>query len=68
MSTIEDLRKLAQDFIAPELRAIEARLSALEKTVAENHQQVMFGIQQITNYTSVIERLSRLEAKSETKQ
>jgi tetrahydromethanopterin S-methyltransferase subunit G len=31
MSVVEDSRKILQDFIAPELRAIAARLEALEK-------------------------------------
>jgi|HubBroStandDraft_6_1064221.scaffolds.fasta_scaffold2012032_1 hypothetical protein len=31
MSVIEDGRKIMQDFIAPELRAISARLDSLEK-------------------------------------
>jgi len=75
VSTIEDLRQLAQDFIAPEIRGIESRLAALEKKVDENdaraerrHTEVLNAIHQVTNYTSVLERLSRLEAKTETKQ
>jgi hypothetical protein len=35
MSVIEDSRKVLQDFIAPELRAIEVRLVALEKRFDE---------------------------------
>ncbi len=31
MSVIEDSRKVMQDFLAPELRGISARLDALEK-------------------------------------
>ena len=31
MSVIEDTRKVMQDFLAPELRGISARLDALEK-------------------------------------
>jgi hypothetical protein len=31
MSVIEDTRKVMQDFLAPELRAISVRLDALEK-------------------------------------
>jgi len=75
MSVVEDVRQLIQDLVAPDLKAIEARLSALEKKVDENesraerrHGEVLNAIHQVTNYTSVLERLSRLEAKSETKQ
>jgi len=70
MSMIEDVRNVLQDFLAPELRAISARLDALEKKVdanearAENrHSEVIAGLRQITDYTTVLERLSRLEAK-----
>lgn len=34
MSIVEDVRQVFQDFLAPELRAISARLDALEKTVS----------------------------------
>ena len=34
MGMIEEGRQLFQDFVAPEIRAIEARLDALEKQVA----------------------------------
>lgn len=35
VSVIEDSRKVLQDFIAPELRAIDARLTSLEKRFEE---------------------------------
>jgi len=31
MSVIEDMRKVLQDFLAPELRAVHARLDAIEE-------------------------------------
>ena len=31
MSVVEDIRKVAQDFLAPELRAIAVRIEELEK-------------------------------------
>jgi tetrahydromethanopterin S-methyltransferase subunit G len=34
MGFIEDGRQLFQDFVAPEIRAIEARLDAVEKQIA----------------------------------
>ena len=36
MSVVEDTRQVLQDFLAPELRAISARLDALEKIVDAN--------------------------------
>ena len=35
MGTIEDLRKVLQDFLAPELRGISERLESLEKRMEE---------------------------------
>ena len=39
MSVVEDSRKLMQDFLAPELRAIAARLDALEKRFDESEKR-----------------------------
>jgi tetrahydromethanopterin S-methyltransferase subunit G len=36
MSVIEESRKVMQDFLAPELRAISARLDALEKRLEDS--------------------------------
>jgi capsule polysaccharide export protein KpsE/RkpR len=33
MGNIEDLRKVIQDFVAPDLRALSARIDGLEKTI-----------------------------------
>ena len=40
MSVIEDSRKVLQDFIAPELRAVDARLAAVEKRLENFERQV----------------------------
>jgi len=80
MGVIEETRQVLQDFIAPEFRAIDARLSALEKRIDgvdkridgldnkidRNHAEVMAAIHRIENYTAVLERLARLEAKMQT--
>jgi hypothetical protein len=70
MSVIEDVRNVLQDFLAPELRAISVRLDVLEKKVDANearaearHGEVMAGLRQITDYTTVLDRLSKLEAR-----
>ncbi len=39
MGYIEDTRKLMQDFLAPELRAISVRLDALEEIVVANERR-----------------------------
>jgi hypothetical protein len=70
MSVIEDSRKVLQDFIAPELRAISVRLDALEKTVGDNerraekrHDDVMGSIRQVLDLNSIQQRLAKLESK-----
>lgn len=70
MRVIEDVRNVLQDFLAPELRAIGTRLDALEKNVDANearaekrHGEVMSGLRQITDYTTVLDRLSKFEAR-----
>lgn len=35
MGVVEDVRKLLQDLVTPELRALSARMDALEKSVAD---------------------------------
>jgi tetrahydromethanopterin S-methyltransferase subunit G len=70
MGAIDDGRKVLQDFLAPELREIKARLDALEKQIegvdrrAEvRHQEVMLAIGRVIDYTEVRERLARLESR-----
>jgi tetrahydromethanopterin S-methyltransferase subunit G len=70
MGVVEDVRQVVQDFVSPDIRAIEARLSALEKKVDENerraenrHAETMQAIRDVANYTNVMERLARLEAE-----
>lgn len=98
MSVIEDTRKLVQDFLAPELRTISARLDALDakvdasqRTLNEkidithrsldtkidtihgsldakidsNHREVMLGIANLANYQAVLDRLAKVEARTE---
>ena len=70
MSVIEDTRQALQDFVAPELRAIDARLTSLEKLVADNerraekrHDDVLAAIRQVIDWSSVQQRLAKLEAR-----
>lgn len=75
MSVIEDSRKVLQDFIAPELRAISARLDALERRfddaerrAEKRHDEVMSSIRQVIDWSSIQQRLARLESKESTRQ
>jgi septation ring formation regulator EzrA len=97
MSVIEDTRKVMQDFLAPELRGISARLDALEqrfgvvdkrfdavdhrfdtvdhrfervdqklddveRRAEKRHDEVLGAIARMSDYSSVLERLARLES------
>lgn len=53
MGTIDDVRKLLQDFIAPELRGMTARLDGvdrrldgLEKAIKEGDERVLKAVEQ----------------------
>ena len=75
MSVIEDTRKVMQDFLAPELRAISTRLDALEKRYEDSdrraerrHDEVLSAIARMSDITSIRERLARLEASDRPNQ
>ena len=40
MSVIEDMRKVLQDFLAPELRALTARMDAADKIAEARYQEI----------------------------
>ena len=70
MSVSEDTRKVLQNSLAPELRAISVRLGALEKQVIvherraeKRHDDVMSAIRQVLDLNSIQQRLARLESK-----
>jgi hypothetical protein len=70
MSVIEDTRRVLQDFLAPEMGAVKARLESLEKAVAdadrraeERHKETMAAIRQVSDYAAVLNRISLLEAR-----
>jgi len=75
MSVIEDTRKVMQDFLAPELRAISTRLDALEKRFEDTdrraerrHDEVLSAIARMSDISSIRERLARLEASDRPSQ
>lgn len=75
MSVIEDSRKVLQDFLAPELRAISVRLEALEKRFDDaerraerRHDETMGAIRQVIDLNSIQQRLARLESKESAHQ
>ena len=74
MSVIEDTRKLLQDFLAPELRELTARVDALEarmdarfdaaeRLASERHSQTMQAIGRLADVYELRERITRIEAR-----
>jgi hypothetical protein len=70
MGAIEDTRKVLQDFLAPELRAISVRLDAFEKNVGDNerraerrHDETMSVIRQVLDLNAIQQRLTKLESR-----
>ena len=66
MGFIEEGRQLIQDFVTPEIRAIEARLDAVEKQIASldskvdrNHTALDAKIDR--NHTQILDTLHRME-------
>ena len=77
MSVIEDTRRLLQDFLAPELRELTARVDNLEKRMeerfdaaerlaSERHSQSMQAIARLADVYDLRERISRIEARERT--
>jgi len=71
---VAEMWEFLQNGDKPDLRAIEARLSALERKVDENesrarerHTEVMSAVRDTANYVQVVERLDKLEAMNERK-
>lgn len=70
MSAVEDFRKAIQDFLAPELRTISARLDAIEKVMNVKFEAVdvkldalSHQIQTVNEKLDIDRRLSKLEAR-----
>lgn len=70
MSAVEDVRKAIQDFLAPELRTISARLDAIEKVMNVKFEAVDVKldalsqqIQTVNEKLDIDRRLTKLEAR-----
>ena len=75
MSTVEDVRKVFQDFLAPELRTISARLDALEKVMTAKFDSVDAKLdslhkemQGIDEKLDLDRRLTKLESRQSATQ
>jgi hypothetical protein len=70
VSAVDDVRKLLQDFLAPELRAISVRLDAVEARLSQQDTQrqhdkedILRAIQTLSDYHSLAARLAQVESK-----
>jgi hypothetical protein len=68
MGVVEDVRKLFQDFLAPELREIRMRLETQEKIAELRHQEILLRIDGLKATFELDKRLERLEAKQPSTQ
>ncbi|HLI62425.1 MAG TPA: hypothetical protein VKV05_03420 [Terriglobales bacterium] len=77
MSAVEDLRKVLQDFLAPELRAvnarfeaidrrfdaIETRLKAMQEVVDARFAEVLARLDTLRLFSELDKRVERLETR-----
>ena len=67
MGVVEDLRKVIQDFVSPDLEAIKTRLELLEKRQNEQHKSLKewmdFRFDKLEQSLGLERRLSLLEEK-----
>jgi len=77
MSVVEDVRQMLQDFIAPELRAINARLDSIDRrfqSVDQRFEDILTimdtrfaslskDVAQVKDMLDIDRRLTRLESK-----
>jgi hypothetical protein len=62
MGIVEDVRQIFQDFLAPELRAIAARLDASDKVAESRHNELVSKIQLVDQKVEYLvkEAISRI--------
>jgi len=70
MGVVEDVRQVLQDFLAPELRALTARIDALDKVMSARFEasdvkleSIRKDIQTLVKSLDIDRRLAALEAK-----
>ncbi len=59
MSVVEDMRKVLQDFLAPELRAVQVRLDAIEEKMDARFEAIEEKMD--TRFDAVKSRFSAIE-------
>jgi tellurite resistance protein len=63
---IEDVRKVHEGFISPELRALAVRMDSLEKLSEARHNEVIANFEAMQLSLQLNARLERLEAQRPT--
>jgi Skp family chaperone for outer membrane proteins len=68
MGTVEDVRKVLQDFLAPELRAVAARFDAIDQRFDSLSKVMDARFEAISNrFDAVDTKLASLEKEADTK-
>jgi LPS O-antigen subunit length determinant protein (WzzB/FepE family) len=75
MSVVDDLKTALRDMLVPDIKAIEVRLSHIEKRLddaerraTERHNDMVERIQNAVNYAVLFEKVKRLEEQQPQKQ
>jgi hypothetical protein len=68
MSTIDDIRKVLQDFLAPELRTINARLDNVSDRIKNLEEKMDLRFDAIMREIALDRRISNLERNREEKE
>jgi len=68
MSTIDDIRKVLQDFLAPELRTINARLDNVGDRIKNLEEKMDLRFDAIMREIALDRRISNLERNREEKE
>jgi hypothetical protein len=61
MSAIDDIRKVLQDFLAPELRSIAVRLDSMEQLAEVRHNQINQRFDDLIERLDLKNRIEKLE-------
>ncbi len=78
MSVVDDLRRVLQDFLAPELRELKARMDASDKRADERHAEIMEAfrasdlrmdrrVDSILDFAALREKVAVLEAERQAR-
>jgi hypothetical protein len=65
LSTLDEIRKLLQDFLAPELRTISARFDTLDERFKRLEEQMSANHREVMTALNIDKRLALLEDRQQ---